>query len=155
MSKGPGKIQRALTAIFDAAPDVALTTTELCQRVYGAAEKRHKVALARAMRGIQKRRPELGVTKRGYEFLWYNRTSVQSYLATKGRYYQRGRSSWADELDDLEIAAAQAEVAGDHEGAVTLNALRSKQLGLLGPPYELTDGAWRLTETASSRPGCE
>jgi hypothetical protein len=92
------------------------------------------------MRGVRKRRPELGVTKRGYEFLWYNRTRLQSYLATKGRYYQRGRDAWADELDDLQIAAAQAEVAGDHEGAVALEALRSKQLG---SPYEPTDGAWR------------
>jgi hypothetical protein len=31
MSKGPGKIQRTLTAIFDAEPNAAFTTTELCQ----------------------------------------------------------------------------------------------------------------------------
>lgn len=35
MSRGPGKLQRELGAIFDADPGARLTTTELAARLYG------------------------------------------------------------------------------------------------------------------------
>jgi hypothetical protein len=43
MGKGPGRIARAIKGLFEAEPDNAFTTTELCERVYGIKEidKRH------------------------------------------------------------------------------------------------------------------
>ena len=34
MSRGPGRIERAIASVFDAEPDNAFTTEELCKRVY-------------------------------------------------------------------------------------------------------------------------
>jgi hypothetical protein len=51
MSRGPGKIQRAIKAIIEAEPDRAFLLSELCERVYpgiNRVEKKHRVAVARA-----------------------------------------------------------------------------------------------------------
>src|SRR5215469_10407302 len=61
MSKGPGRVERAISALFDAEPDSAFTTEELCERIYpGAAiEKKHRVAVIRAAKNLMVRRPEV------------------------------------------------------------------------------------------------
>ena len=81
MSTGPGRVQRAILAAFAAEPDAAFSIEELCIRVYGlrrlerherpkwqqrhpwtysAAEKRHRVAVLRAVRGL----PNIGIRRR-------------------------------------------------------------------------------------------
>ncbi len=52
MSKGPGHVQRALLAILAGEPGAAFTIEMLACRVYhlDKAERRHQVALARALR---------------------------------------------------------------------------------------------------------
>jgi hypothetical protein len=55
MSRGPGKIQRAIEAAFRAEPENALLLSELCERVYrgvNRVEKKHRIAAARAARRI-------------------------------------------------------------------------------------------------------
>jgi hypothetical protein len=54
MSRGPGRIQRAISAAFAAEPDNALTTAELCERAYGtgAVDKKHRIAVVRAAKKI-------------------------------------------------------------------------------------------------------
>jgi hypothetical protein len=51
MSKGPGRIERAISDIFAAEPDNAFTTEELCKRVYGIdrPEKKHRVPVLKAV----------------------------------------------------------------------------------------------------------
>src|SRR5262245_46150314 len=53
MSRGFGRIQREITALLESEPWGAWTTTELCQRIYRIQniEKRHRVAVTRALRG--------------------------------------------------------------------------------------------------------
>ena len=62
MSKGPGRIERRIEAIFDAEPDNALVVQELCERVYdvpkAAVQKAHRVAVIRAAKNVASRRPE-------------------------------------------------------------------------------------------------
>ena len=118
MSKGPGAIQRALTHALDAAPDAAFRTDDLCRLVYSIEQpqKKHRVAVIRAMHGIQKRRPALG--RQGSRFIWYNKESFASYIAAhKGRHYRRGATPWLDALDDIDFAAgldnAPAELLTD------------------------------------------
>jgi hypothetical protein len=56
MSRGPGRVQRAIEAVFQAEPDNAFLLSELCERVYrglNRVEKKHRIAVARAVKGIE------------------------------------------------------------------------------------------------------
>jgi hypothetical protein len=49
MSRGPGRIARAIRQLFDANPDLAFVTDELCEHCYPDArpiERKHQVAVA-------------------------------------------------------------------------------------------------------------
>jgi hypothetical protein len=52
MSRGPGKIERALHALLASEPDGAFTIRELCERVYQVAqvEKKHRVSVLNALK---------------------------------------------------------------------------------------------------------
>ena len=55
MSRGPGRIERAIYDLFEGHPEGAWTTEDLCRLVYPAAdriEKKHRVAVVRAMKTI-------------------------------------------------------------------------------------------------------
>lgn len=51
MSKGPGRVQRAIISAFDSAPDQRFTVSEMAALVYPGAplEKRHFDAVHRAL----------------------------------------------------------------------------------------------------------
>jgi hypothetical protein len=58
MSRGPGRIERAIAAILDGEADNAFTTEDLCERVYSGVnrvEKKHRVAVLRAANRLVKR----------------------------------------------------------------------------------------------------
>jgi hypothetical protein len=80
MSRGPGKIQRAIEAAFRAEPDNAFLLSEMCERVYPGVnriEKKHRVAVARAVRAI----PQLGCWHRetlGRELVIFDPCDVMS-----------------------------------------------------------------------------
>jgi hypothetical protein len=51
MSRGLGRVGRAIKAVFEAAPDDAFTVEELCRLIYpgiSQVEKKHRVAVIRA-----------------------------------------------------------------------------------------------------------
>jgi hypothetical protein len=85
MSKGPGRIQRAILAAFAAKPDNCFLLSELCERVYprfNRIEKKHRVAVARAVKLI----PTLAVMKRetlGCELVVYDPLKVMSYAMAR------------------------------------------------------------------------
>ena len=77
MSRGPGWIQERLLEIFSNARGEALSTTELCRKVYGevAIHKKHRVAVLRAVRKLASG-PLNGVWRARQRFeradaLWY------------------------------------------------------------------------------------
>jgi hypothetical protein len=99
MSRGPGKIERAVAALLDGNPDMAVTAEELARRVYGivAVEHKHIVSVLRALRRLAQRRPDIGKTwgrdrkrlhNKGGSTVWFNRRNVQSYglMMLKTRY---------------------------------------------------------------------
>jgi hypothetical protein len=99
MSRGPGKIERAIAALLDGNPDMAVTAEELAERVYGiaAVEHKHIVSVLRALRRLAQRRPDIDKTwgrdwkrlhKKGGRTVWFNRRNVQSYglMMLKTRY---------------------------------------------------------------------
>lgn len=58
MSRGPGRIERAIRELFDAHPDLAFVTDELVEHCYpeavGAIERKHQVAVLRAAKNAIK-----------------------------------------------------------------------------------------------------
>ena len=84
MSKGLGNIQRQLDAILSENPDSAFTIQELAERIYDTytVEKRHRVALIRAAKGLLNVRPELGLTN-GYRMALYHHRSLTSYATAR------------------------------------------------------------------------
>jgi hypothetical protein len=91
MSKGPGRVERAIIAAFKAEPDRAFTTEELALAVYAGlnrAEKKHRVAVLRAMRRLRSGHPEMGEFRSetlGGQAVYFNRTSVTSYAMARAK----------------------------------------------------------------------
>ena len=55
MSRGPGRIERAIRVLFDANPDLAFVTDELAEHCYPdakAIERKHQVSVLRAARSL-------------------------------------------------------------------------------------------------------
>ncbi|MCO6386222.1 hypothetical protein [Aliihoeflea sp. 40Bstr573] len=85
MSRGPGRIERAIAAAFDAKPDEAFTTEDLIDVVYVGAnrvEKKHRVSLIRAARKVCAASESWTVSRSettGSTLVFWNRFSVTSY----------------------------------------------------------------------------
>ena len=81
MSRGPGRIERAIKAAFDAEPTRVFTTEHLCARVYpgvDAIEKKHRVSLIRAAKRVIQREPSWRITRThlpGAPFLFFNESA--------------------------------------------------------------------------------
>ncbi len=91
MSKGPGRVERAIEAAFEAEPDRAFTTEELVFQVYpglNRCEKKHRVALLRAMKRIHDRHPEIGEMRSeslGGQAVYFTITRVTSYAMARAK----------------------------------------------------------------------
>jgi hypothetical protein len=96
MSRGPGRIERAIRALLDANPDRAFTTDELCEHCYPvvAIEKKHMVAVLRAAMNVLKADPDWTAERvwgdKGNRYRFFNRDSVVS-RATPMRPHTRFR----------------------------------------------------------------
>jgi hypothetical protein len=98
MSRGPGKIERAIRALFDAQFDMAFITEELVRHCYPelnrkTIKRKHQVSVIRAAQKVTQRQWDSGT---GYDTCWessitrsrngggngwvfYNSLSLQSY----------------------------------------------------------------------------
>jgi hypothetical protein len=82
MSRGPGRIERAIKAAFDADPTRVFTTEYLCTHVYASAtkvEKKHRVSLIRAAKRVLQRELNWRMTrtrKPGAPFLFFRETTT-------------------------------------------------------------------------------
>lgn len=89
MSKGPGRIERAIEESLVGNPDQAPTTEELCEVAYpglNQVEKKHRVAVIRAAKNVCLRVPGWGYSiseAHGGTLIWWNRFSVTSYALLK------------------------------------------------------------------------
>lgn len=89
MSKGPGRIERAIEAIFDAEQDNAFSTDDLCWRIYpgiNSVEKKHRVAVTRAAWNVWRRRDAVACWRSdglGGMSIWYDQTRVLSYAMAR------------------------------------------------------------------------
>jgi hypothetical protein len=89
MSRGPGRIERAMAAILDTKPDNAFTTEELCERIYcgvNRVEKKHRVAVLRAANRLIKHRDNTGCQRcenLGGSRVYFNIDNVMSYAMAR------------------------------------------------------------------------
>ena len=89
MSRGAGRIERAIAAILDAEADNAFTTEDLCERVYSGVnrvEKKHRVAVLRATNKLVKRRDNTGCMRcenLGGTRVYFNIDNVMSYAMAR------------------------------------------------------------------------
>jgi hypothetical protein len=89
MSRGPGRIERAIAALLDGEADNAFTTEDLCERVYSGVnrvEKKHRVAVLRAANGLVKRRDNTGCMRSenlGGTRVYFNIDNVMSYAMAR------------------------------------------------------------------------
>jgi hypothetical protein len=125
MSRGPGKIQRAVIAVFEAEPENGFLLSELCERVYrgiNRVEKKHRVAVARAAHGI----PWLAHMKRdtlGGELVFYNPASVVAYGIARlkgdnfGRYERNTdpRVSWRQPKSENDLRESLLPEGSHHK----------------------------------------
>jgi hypothetical protein len=85
VSRGPGRIERAIRALFDAHSDEAFTTDELCEHCYPDArpiERKHQVAVLRAARNVAGPDPDWAwyrADNQGRRAVFFNRANVQSW----------------------------------------------------------------------------
>lgn len=89
MSRGPGRVERAIKAAFDAEPNRVFTTECLCSYVYASStkiEKKHRVSLIRAAKRVLQREHNWRMTRThqpGAPFLFFNET-VAEHSETAG-----------------------------------------------------------------------
>lgn len=84
MSRGPGKVERAIEAAFASRPDDIWPLGELAEAVYrgiNRVEKKHRVAVGRAARNVCARKRWTWVIplRMGAENVYYNLASLRSY----------------------------------------------------------------------------
>jgi hypothetical protein len=89
MSRGPGRIERAIRALFDAHPDLAFITDELAEHCYPnapAIERKHQVSVLRAAHKIMAADPDWRARRRirnGSGWVFFNASSLQSYALSR------------------------------------------------------------------------
>jgi hypothetical protein len=94
VSRGPGRIERAIAAIFAAEPDNALTVPELALGVYPKAKhgpygKQHEVAILRAVKSLARNGATIDIWRRkargckSNPVFIYNFASVISYATAR------------------------------------------------------------------------
>jgi hypothetical protein len=107
MSKGPGRIERAIQAIFNKEPDNALTIDELVLRIYSCdrqIERKQSVAVRRAVHNIRKHGSSVGAfatEARGGRLIVYNRFSLMSYALACMRCGARAYSPKEELLEEV------------------------------------------------------
>ncbi len=120
MSKGPGRVERAITNAFTNNPSKTFSTGDLGPIAYPGVnriEKKHRVAILRAADKVAQR---LGWTSQraenpAGEVIYYNLTDVRSYVLGKLRcdFLNNGRSviELEERIDNPDVYGSQYEEA--------------------------------------------
>jgi hypothetical protein len=132
MSHGPGRVQRAIAELITANPDGAWTTALLCKHIYGECQKKHRVAVARALAHMQLPKPwnlRVGPRTASKRYL-VNPCSAESvarlsWLDCDSSGHQADFERWKGERPDLvEQAREQAKYAQRYRSASPAKKIR-------------------------------
>ena len=144
MSKGLGHVGRAIEAAFEAEPDNAFTTEELCERAYPLtaqylSERKQRVAVLRAVKTLMRHRPDLGIDAcrefmaRGAPVVFYRQYRVLSYAMARLKGDEFWIRRYNKRKSEAELRAEIAEGGRHHQ-------------------YVIPGGAWlRHTEMAIAK----
>lgn len=133
MSKGAGKVERAIEAAFAADPDNAFTTDELCQLVYSginSIEKKHRVAVVRSAKSLSKRASRfswLVGEGLGGRLVFFDCYNVMSYAMARLKVeglYEPGDTRYAWKKTEADMRAQLAEGGRKHRLIVKGGAWR-------------------------------
>jgi hypothetical protein len=122
MSKGPGRVEQIIEAVFAAEPDNAFTIEDLCDRVYPGEpiEKKHRVSVLRAAKQVAKRRSEIDTMTGeglGGTLIFFDQYCVLSYAMARLKSFSYRtndkRRSLRENEDDLRAKIAPG--GSDHE----------------------------------------
>ena len=92
MSRGPGKVMRAIMALMQTQPDGAWTTSELCAAAYpdirnsSQVQKKHRAAVSRAFSVIKQEESHwfmMEPFRATSETVLFNRASLKSWVAAQ------------------------------------------------------------------------
>jgi hypothetical protein len=122
MSRGPGRIERAIRQLFDKRPDEAFTTDQLCVLCYNLTylrevKRHHRVAVVRAGKHVVDLDPDWDIwftRTPGRPLIWHNAASERSVAMAKVlRVFAQGSpievQEWTqDVLDGNEVGALLA-----------------------------------------------
>ena len=122
MSKGPGRVEQIIEAVFASEPDNAFTIEDLCERVYPGEpiEKKHRVSVLRAAKQVAKRCGEIDTMTGeglGGTLIFFDQYCVLSYAmarlkSSSSRANDKRRSLRENEAD---LRAKIAPGGADHE----------------------------------------
>ena len=105
MSRGPGRIERAIRQLLDAHPDLAFTTDGLAEHCYAGArvwlERKQRVAVTRALHKVVASDPDWRTQwawTQGHMLICYNAASLKS--VAMGRLYTTRAQLPAQLIDD-------------------------------------------------------
>lgn len=131
MSRGPGKIERSLDALFRDNPSDHFTTTELVERIFpgvNRVEKKHRVTVMRAGYKVAKRMHWTCSRQRrpGGEIVFFNLCDLRSYAVGRMRViYCATRAAanavWNDEANRM---WRSWQPGGSWDRQVRINRLR-------------------------------
>jgi hypothetical protein len=138
MSKGPGRIERAIRELFDASPDRAFLTADLVKHCFSVAdriERKHEVSVLRAARKIVASDPDWCSWRREWGSIFFNHASLQSYalfeiLRCEGRLHRPGSANYEWDYPDDYVSARRTR--GRHWAPGASNANRAE--GARRPP---------------------
>jgi hypothetical protein len=91
MSRGAGRVERAIRELFDASPDLAFVTVELVEHCFprveqAAIERKHEVSVLRAAHKIVAAHPDWmawRIEGQGRGWVFFNHANVQSYALAR------------------------------------------------------------------------
>ena len=138
MSRGPGRIERAIYDLFEKHPEGAWTTEDLCRLIYPTAnrvEKKHRVAVLRAVKTIMDKTDDRyrdwtcwQAETTGRSLVLFNHANVMSYALA------RLKLNFCNSYASVRTRAYRRET---EEGL-----LEKLQPGGRNHDYIVPDGAW-------------
>jgi hypothetical protein len=98
MSRGPGRIERSIRALFDLHPDLAFITDDLVEHCFpsaGSIERKHRVSVLRAAHSVIAADPNWREMGRGGQCgVFVNLDNLQSYALGKLALHYLGSTKW-------------------------------------------------------------
>jgi hypothetical protein len=138
MSKGPGRIERAIERLFLADPEMTYSLDELAQAVYpgvNRVEKKHRVAVLRAAWNVTPRLwwDGLYISERGRPVIFFNQLNARSRAIAQQRsdHWTRDHAKAAQKVD--------AEAANPEPGCRDTWRLNHRRADLLRASIEGDD----------------